>query len=90
MNMWLLFVCMQMCDPAAHTYDNEIDDPDAELVVAIYAVDPNFIDIHPRLREARFWPHFKDCIEAIDGSHFPAAVPASEQAIIILDSTVRR
>jgi hypothetical protein len=24
------------------------------------------------------------------GSHFPAAVPASEQAIIILDSTVTR
>jgi hypothetical protein len=32
------------------------------------------------LREARFWPHFKDCIGAIDGSHFLASVPASEQA----------
>jgi hypothetical protein len=32
MNMSLLFVCMQMCDPAAHTYDNEMDDTDAELV----------------------------------------------------------
>jgi hypothetical protein len=42
--------------------------------------DPNFIEIHPRLREGRFWPHFKDCIGAIDGSHFPASVPASEQA----------
>jgi hypothetical protein len=39
MNMCLLFVCMQMCDPAAHTYGNEMDDIDAELVVAIYAVD---------------------------------------------------
>jgi hypothetical protein len=42
--------------------------------------DPNFIEIHPRLRETRFWPHFKDCIGAIDGSHFPASVPATEQA----------
>jgi hypothetical protein len=39
MNMWLLFVSMQMCDPAAHTYDHEMDDTDAELLVAIYAVD---------------------------------------------------
>jgi hypothetical protein len=37
--MCLLFVCMQMCDPAAHTYDNEMDDTDAKLVVAIYVVD---------------------------------------------------
>jgi hypothetical protein len=42
--------------------------------------DPNFIEIHPRLRESRFWPHFKDCIGAIDGSHFPVSVPATEQA----------
>ena len=41
--------------------------------------DPNFIEIHPRLREGRFWPHFKDCIGAIDGTHFPVSVPASEQ-----------
>jgi hypothetical protein len=44
----------------------------------IKPIDPYFTEIHPRLREARFWPHFKDCIGAIDGSHFPAAVPASE------------
>jgi hypothetical protein len=42
--------------------------------------DTNFIEIHPRLRETRFWPHFRDCIGAIDGSHFPASVPATEQA----------
>jgi hypothetical protein len=42
--------------------------------------DTNFIEIHPRLRESRFWPHFKDCIGAIDGSHFPTSVPATEQA----------
>jgi hypothetical protein len=199
MNFCLLFLCMQMCDPYAHTSDDdEMDDTDGELLVALYAVDiwdrhfsqgprrtlvetgiqwvertlessndcfdmfrmrrtvfrrlhdtlvenygllpsrgvstmealgiflwacggpqsfrqirnkfghsletisrkysevlnalykmsseiikpkdPNFFEIHPRLREARFWPHFKDCICAIDGSHFPAAVPASEQA----------
>ena len=39
MNMWLLFTCMQMCDPGAHTYDHEMDDRDAELLVALYAVD---------------------------------------------------
>jgi hypothetical protein len=196
--MWLLFVCMQMCDPVAHTYDADRDDRDGQLLVALYGVDiwgrsstgvsrrtmvesgiqwvertlensndcfdmfrmrrtifrrlhdtlvetygllpsrgvstmealgiflwacggpqsfrqirnkfghsletisrkysevlnalykmssdiikpkdPNFIEIHPRLREGRFWPHFKDYIGAIDGSHFPASVPASEQA----------
>jgi hypothetical protein len=39
MNMWLFIVCMQMCDPAAHTYDHDTDDRDAELLVALYAVD---------------------------------------------------
>jgi hypothetical protein len=39
MNMSMFFVCMQMSDPAAHTFDNEMDDRDAELVVAICAVD---------------------------------------------------
>ena len=28
-------MCMQMSDPAAHTFDNEMDDRDADLVVAI-------------------------------------------------------
>ena len=39
MNMCLLFVCMQMGDPAAHTYDHDTDDRDAEFLVALYAVD---------------------------------------------------
>ncbi|XP_004956819.1 uncharacterized protein LOC101780464 [Setaria italica] len=30
---------------------------------------------HPKLQEARFWPHFKDCIGAIDGTHIPVTVP---------------
>jgi hypothetical protein len=37
--MWLLFVCMQMCDPDAHTYDDDRDDRDGQLFVALYAVD---------------------------------------------------
>ena len=41
--------------------------------------DPQFRTVHPRLQEDRFWPHFKDCIGAIDGSHIPVTVPLSEQ-----------
>ena len=41
--------------------------------------DPEFKSVHPKLREDRFWPHFKDCIGAIDGSHIPVTVPLSEQ-----------
>jgi len=41
--------------------------------------DPEFKYVHPKLREDRFWPHFKDCIGAIDGSHIPVTVPLSEQ-----------
>ncbi|WVZ65113.1 hypothetical protein U9M48_014530, partial [Paspalum notatum var. saurae] len=41
--------------------------------------DPKFGTVHPRLQEARFWPHFKDCIGAIDGTHVPVTVPAIEQ-----------
>jgi len=26
--------------------------------------DPQFRTIHPKLQEARFWPHFEDCIGA--------------------------
>lgn len=41
--------------------------------------DSLFGTIHPKLQEARFWPHFKDCIDAIDGTHIPIVVPLSEQ-----------
>jgi hypothetical protein len=59
----------------------------SEVLHAIYRMsndvikprDHHFTDMHPRLREVRFWPHFKDCIGAIDGSHFPAFVPSTEQ-----------
>jgi hypothetical protein len=39
MNMWQLYVCMQMCDPVSHTYDHDMDERDVELLVALYAVD---------------------------------------------------
>jgi hypothetical protein len=31
--------------------------------------DPEFKQLHRRLRRRRFYPHFKDCIGAIDGTH---------------------
>jgi hypothetical protein len=40
--------------------------------------DPQFGTIHHKLQEPRFWPHFRDCIGAIDGTHIPVTVPASE------------
>lgn len=46
--------------------------------VIIKPKDPQFTTVHPRLQEPRFWPHFKDCIGAIDGSHIPVTVPLSE------------
>ena len=35
----------------------------------IKPVDLEFRTLHPRLRNPRFYPHFKDCIGAIDGTH---------------------
>nr|XP_045090935.1 protein ALP1-like isoform X3 [Aegilops tauschii subsp. strangulata] len=40
--------------------------------------DPTFADVHPKIRDKRFWPHFKGCIGAIDGTHIPVIVPAKE------------
>jgi hypothetical protein len=45
----------------------------------IKPIDRNFTDVHPRLQDARFWPHFKDAIGAIDGSHIAVEVPAVEE-----------
>jgi hypothetical protein len=39
---------------------------------------PQFGTIHHKLQEPRFWPHFRDCIGAIDGTHISVTVPASE------------
>jgi hypothetical protein len=41
--------------------------------------DPLFGQIHHRLHEPRFWPHFRYCIGTIDGTHIPVFAPAYEQ-----------
>jgi hypothetical protein len=45
----------------------------------IKPVDQNFTEVHPRLQDPRFWPHFKGVIGAIDGSHIPVEVPEDEK-----------
>jgi hypothetical protein len=41
----------------------------------IKPVDPEFRTLHPRLTNPRFYPHFKDCVGAIDGTHVQCVVP---------------
>ena len=41
----------------------------------IKPVDPQFRTIHPRLRNRRFYPYFRDFIGAIDETHVPCVVP---------------
>ncbi|CAM0910115.1 unnamed protein product [Alopecurus aequalis] len=36
--------------------------------------DPTFTEVHEKLQRPRFWPHFKDAIGAIDGTHIPVVV----------------
>jgi hypothetical protein len=45
----------------------------------IKPIDRNFTDVHPRLQDARFWPHFKDAIGAIDGTHIPVLVAKKDK-----------
>jgi hypothetical protein len=44
----------------------------------ISPTDPTFSEVHPRIRDKHFWPHFKGYIGAIDGSHVPVVVPTKE------------
>ena len=44
----------------------------------IKPVDAAFTTMHPRLRQRRFFPYFKDCIGAIDGTHVPCVVPSNK------------
>uniref|UniRef100_J3MDX7 DDE Tnp4 domain-containing protein n=1 Tax=Oryza brachyantha TaxID=4533 RepID=J3MDX7_ORYBR len=39
---------------------------------------PHFTEMHPRLRNRRFYPYFKDCIGAIYGTHVPCVVPGNK------------
>lgn len=43
--------------------------------VIIKPRDPEFRCMHDRLTNHRFYPEFKDCIGAIDGTHIPMVVP---------------
>jgi hypothetical protein len=38
-------------------------------------VDPQFNEMRSRLRNRRFYPYFKDCIGALDGTHVPCVEP---------------
>jgi len=40
-------------------------------------VDPTFSTMHDTLRSPRFYPYFKDCIGAIDGTHIPLIVSSN-------------
>jgi hypothetical protein len=39
--------------------------------------------VHPKIQEHKFWPHFRNCIGAIDGTHIEVTVSLSEQAVHI-------
>ena len=41
--------------------------------------DPNF-SVHPKIwKDRRAYPHLKDCIGALDGTHVRASIPADDQ-----------
>jgi hypothetical protein len=65
------------------TISRKVDEVvDAIMGLAFHNIrlkDPQFGTIHPKLQEARFWPHLKDCIGAIDGMHIEVTILASEQ-----------
>jgi hypothetical protein len=50
--------------------------------------DPNFHKVHSRIaNDQRMFPHFEDCIEAIDGSHINAN-PPKKTSLDILEGVV--
>jgi hypothetical protein len=86
MGMWGLQSFIQIRNKFGHSLETIIW-KFSEVLDGIYRIyndlikpkDAHFTDIHPGLRESRFWPHIKDYIGAIDGRHFPAFVPVSKQ-----------
>jgi hypothetical protein len=49
------------------------------LTKSLRSKDQQFGTIHYKLEEPRFWPHFRDYIGAIDGTHISVTVFTSEQ-----------
>ena len=43
--------------------------------------DPTFTQVHDKLTQPRFWPHFKDAIGAIDGTHIPVVVAEKDRQV---------
>ncbi|XP_021716490.1 putative nuclease HARBI1 isoform X1 [Chenopodium quinoa] len=42
--------------------------------------DPNFKEVPTKIRNNyKYWPHFKDCIGAIDGTHIPCVVSEEDE-----------
>ena len=41
----------------------------------IRPLDPEFRAMHRRLQNPRFFPHFNNCIGALDDTHIPVVVP---------------
>ena len=41
--------------------------------------DPTFSELHPNLEKAGIYPHFNDCIGAIDGTHVKLVVHKSKR-----------
>jgi hypothetical protein len=41
--------------------------------------DPTFSEVHPNLENPVFWPHFNECIGAIDGTHIKVVVDKSKR-----------
>jgi len=41
--------------------------------------DPTFPEVHPNLENPAFWPHFNECIGAIDGTHVKVVVDKNKR-----------
>jgi hypothetical protein len=61
-----------------HLFDKVLTIVVKLVVDIIKPSDPEFRELHPRLRNARFYPYFNDCSGAMDGTHIECIVPASE------------
>jgi hypothetical protein len=46
----------------------------------INPIDMEFRDVPSKIRDdERYWPYFKDCVGAIDGTHVPVKISLSKQ-----------